>query len=308
MKNAVSEKNTEKDSKKYVGRFAPSPTGPLHFGSLVTALASFLDARSKNGLWHLRIEDIDPPREPPEAKDDILFALDAHGLRWDGAVLYQSARTNIYIDFLQSLQDRSLTYPCDCPRKRLQGIAKHYDNRCRDLSRVQEPSATRVIADQKVCWDDGVQGNTCFDLSKDGDFIVRRKNGFFSYQLAVSVDDVLQKITTVVRGVDLMETTGRQIFLMQCFDQPPPCYAHIGVVLGDEGNKLSKQSFAPPIQSGTNDVRSNLVKGLQFLQQNPPQDLFFTSVDEILSWAVENWHLDARVGKSGQFTEEGFKV
>ena len=243
-------------SKRYIGRFAPSPSGPLHFGSLVCALASYLDARANRGQWLVRIEDIDPPREQPGATDTILQYLELHHLHWDGEVIYQSQRSEIYLDTLQQLGGRSLSYRCDCSRKRLAGLSGCYDRYCqsRKIS-ASIPAAIRLSVRRSleelrgftnpVTFLDGIQGAQAEDLLMGGDFIIHRKDGLFAYQLAVVVDDILQNITHVVRGADLLDTTARQILLFHVLGKPAPHYSHVPVMADAQGNKLSKQNRAP---------------------------------------------------------------
>lgn len=259
----------------YIGRFAPSPTGPLHFGSLVCALASYLDAKRHGGKWLLRIEDIDPPREQPGAADSIKRTLEAHGLFWDGEVRYQSQRSEAYWDCLNQLKKLDLLYPCNCTRARLAPLNGQYDGHCRrHPPGAGEACALRLkVTDlppefghirNTIEFVDRVQGIQKEDIAQvSGDFVIHRKDGFFAYQLAVVVDDIDQGITDVVRGDDLLDTTARQIFLYQILGKQPPTYAHIPVVKDEHGNKLSKQNHAPAVNDST--AEKNLLAALDTL-------------------------------------------
>lgn len=243
----------------YVGRFAPSPTGPLHFGSLVCALASYLDAKRHGGKWLLRIEDIDPPREQSGAADSIKRALEAHGLFWDGEVRYQSQRSDAYWDCLNHLKNLDLLYPCNCTRARLAPLHGRYEGHCRySRPSANEPCALRLKVtdlppafshlENKITFTDRIRGEQYEDINQvSGDFVIHRKDGLFAYQLAVVVDDIDQGITDVVRGDDLLDTTARQIFLYRILGKTPPTYAHIPVIRDKNGNKLSKQNHAPAV-------------------------------------------------------------
>lgn len=272
---------------RYVGRFAPSPTGPLHFGSLVTALASFLDARAHGGRWLLRIEDLDPPRESPEAPAQIMSQLHAHGLNWDGNVVFQSDRQSAYDQALTQLRDQGFCFPCKCARKSFRGV---YPGTCR--SRRYEdsnlPYAERVFASgPQIMFKDLVLGNQTTDLQNEiGDFIVRRKDGLTAYQLAVIVDDGYQDITHVIRGSDLLGSTARQIHLARLLDIAIPVYAHIPVVLGPDGDKLSKQTHAPPVEDAS--AMSTLRLALRVLGQPASQS---NTISELLADAIARWDL-----------------
>ena len=270
----------------YIGRFAPSPTGPLHFGSLVAAIASFLDARKNGGAWLLRIEDLDPPRESDLAPADIIKQLRAHGLHWDGNILYQSTRLSAYADALVELHRLDLVYPCDCIRKNLPPV---YPGRCRDKkpNEVKSPHAIRLIVDKStICINDAVLGTQKWHLESEvGDFIVRRKDSLFSYQLAVVVDDGFQNITHVVRGADLLDSTPRQIYLASKVNLIIPNYLHIPVDLGQSGDKLSKQTNAEPIMNENNIA--NLLQALDFLGQRRPKETGDCNL--LLEEATSNW-------------------
>lgn len=280
-----------------VGRYAPSPSGPLHFGSLVAALASFLQARTAGAAWYMRIEDIDPPREVPGAADDILRALEAHGLHWDGPVLYQSRRLAAYQDSLAQLERTGLAFACGCTRKQAQtgpqGIeGPIYPGTCRNgLPPGRSPRSLRLRVDAgHQEFSDRVQGRVVQNLRRDvGDFVLRRADGCFAYQLAVVVDDAYQGITEVVRGADLLTSTPRQRFLQQCLGLPQPEYCHVPVVLDDLGEKLSKHSHAAPLDP--RNPGQALWRALRFLGQAPPAVLEGAPPVEVLDWAVKHWDL-----------------
>lgn len=286
---------TEADAPgRYIGRFAPSPTGPLHLGSLVAALAGFLDARAADGVWLLRMEDLDPPREPPGAADAILRQLEELGMTWDGAVLYQSSRLAVYGEILRNLLERELCYPCDCSRRQVRAMGSVYDGRCRARlwARKSAPTgshALRLLTEPKV-WgvDDRIQGRFEQNLERDiGDFVLRRKDGLFAYQLAVVVDDAFQGVNRIVRGIDLLDSTPRQLYLQSLLGYPRPAYAHFPVLLNEQGQKLSKQHFAAPVD--TRQAAPLLRRALCFLNHPPPADL--AGPEELLDWAIGNWDI-----------------
>jgi glutamyl-Q tRNA(Asp) synthetase len=240
----------------YRGRFAPSPTGPLHFGSLIAALASHAEARARGGRWLLRIEDVDLPRAQPDAERDILATLTRYGFAWDEPILRQSERTARYAMALSRLIERRLAYPCACSRRDVQSApsgagGEHvYAGTCRDgipASRAaRSERAWRIrVGDTAVAFDDRLQGAQLQDLARDvGDFVIRRADGLFAYQLAVVVDDAEQSITAIVRGADLLASTPRQIHLQRLLGLPQPSYLHVPVALDGAGEKLSKQTRA----------------------------------------------------------------
>ncbi len=275
----------------YIGRFAPSPSGPLHFGSLVAALASYLDARTHDGKWLVRMEDIDPPRESPEAATVILKALEAYRMYWDGDVLYQSSRSRAYQNVLDKLLGERQLYPCTCTRKDLSGLNGVYPGYCRERTILpEEPHSLRLKCPKKsIRFHDLIQGLKTFELQAIGDFILKRKDNLFSYQLAVSIDDAYQKITHVVRGYDLIDSTPRQIYLQNILGFPHPQYSHFPVITQAEGGKLSKQNRAPAIP--LDEPRPLLLKALKALGLVPETDLSGNSVDEILQWAIAHWQL-----------------
>ncbi len=280
----------------YRGRFAPSPTGPLHFGSLAAAAGSYLQARSQGGEWLVRIEDLDPPREQRGAADDILRTLEAFGFEWDGEIMYQSRRTEAYRDALDQLQTRGLLYGCACTRKEIAdssvaGIeGPVYPGTCRAAPpEGRGVKALRVRTDgATVEFDDLWQGRISRRLETDyGDFVVKRADGLFAYQLAVAVDDAAQDISEVVRGADLLESTPRQIHLQCLLGLPTPRYAHLPVAVNDQGEKLSKQTLAAPVDA--KKPLPALIRVLAFLGQSPPPDLMDADLESTWSWAIGNW-------------------
>jgi len=275
----------------YRGRFAPSPTGPLHVGSVYTALASFLEARAARGLWFLRLDDLDPLRSRVPARDSILFLLDALGLHWDGAVLLQSQRLDAYQAALTHLSDSGLLYPCTCSRKHLE-MSAVYPGTCRGNrpGAVSEPHALRIrVGEQGVILEDRLQGRveTCLQQTC-GDFVVYRRDGVFGYHLATVVDDAYLGITDVLRGVDLLAVTPQQIYLRQMLRVPQPSHLHIPVLVDGEGFKLSKQTHAPAVSAASPSAL--LLSLLALLQQHPPPDLIRATPREILDWAIAHWN------------------
>jgi glutamyl-Q tRNA(Asp) synthetase len=289
----------------YRGRFAPSPTGPLHFGSLIAALGSYLDARAHGGQWLLRIEDLDVPRCSPLAAEQILRTLEAFHLYWDGEVVWQSRRTAAYAEALERLKAGSQVFACACTRRELadsalnepSGLAAdgavRYPGTCRHgLPPGKTARAWRVgVDDARISFEDAVQGSVSSELATDsGDFVLRRADGLFAYQLAVVVDDAEAGITHVVRGADLLASTPRQIYLQQLLGLSQPAYAHLPVAFNPAGEKLSKQTCAPSL-----DVRQPtlaLWAALTFLGQQPPPELAHSSPRDCLDWALNHWHLD----------------
>lgn len=283
---------------QYIGRFAPSPTGPLHFGSLVAALGSCLDARANSGRWLLRMEDVDEPRCSKVAADEILRTLEACGFAWDGSVMVQSRRKDRYRQMLDALRSAGRVYPCACTRRELADSALAHDGAhiypgtCREgLPVGKEARAWRLrVEAETVCFDDALQGRVCQDLARDvGDFVLLRADGYFAYQLAVVVDDADQGITHVVRGADLLDSTPRQVFLQRCLNLATPAYAHLPVVVNAQGEKLSKQTLAAPVDQ-RNPVPA-LAQALDFLGQRPPAELRAASVAEIWQWGRAHWKL-----------------
>jgi len=301
----------------YRGRFAPSPSGPLHFGSLVAAVGSYLDAKHHQGKWLVRIEDLDTPRTVKSAADDILSTLEAYGLHWDDEIIYQSQRNAAYEEAFHRLKVAGAVYLCACSRKEIADSALHrgdelvYPGTCRNgIPHGREGRAWRVRTDLDLSrhsraggndeaqgisgaieFDDALQGRIAQHLENEvGDFVVLRADGLFAYQLAVVVDDDAQGITDVVRGADLLYSTPRQIYLQRLLGLPTPAYMHLPVVVNAQGEKLSKQTLAQPV--GNNNAASMLFNALVFLRQQPPAELRLSKVEQILDWAIANWRPD----------------
>lgn len=271
----------------YVGRFAPSPTGDLHFGSLVAAVASFLQARRNNGAWRVRIEDIDPPREVAGSAERILRDLASLGLEPDGPVLHQSERHAAYDAAIARLLEEGTAYWCGCSRSELPGNGR-YPGTCRNgLPPGKEARAVRVrVPDSPVAFEDRVQGSIRLDLAATGgDFVIRRADGLPAYQLAVTVDDAWQGVTEVVRGADLLESTARQIHLQSCLNLETPAYAHVPIALAPDGTKLGKRLGSDPVRN--RDPATILSLALRFLGHRPPRG----SLQETWEWAFSHWSL-----------------
>jgi len=281
---------------QYIGRFAPSPTGPLHFGSLVAAVASYLQARVHNGLWLLRIEDIDPPREQPGATDLILEALNRYGFEWDGDVIYQSHSATAHESAVQTLLDANLAYRCSCSRKDLADAPRGplgtiYPGTCRNGCDAEEAAIRIRTDDEPIEYIDALQGKQVQQLESDsGDFIIKRRDGLIAYQLAVVVDDELEGITEIVRGIDIMDSTPRQIWLQRLLGYRTPQYLHIPVITHPGGDKLSKLTGAPGVPF--EGIRVVLVAALEALRQAPPGDLSACSLPDIWQWAVDHWKIE----------------
>lgn len=275
----------------YIGRFAPSPSGPLHFGSIITALGSYLQAKSNQGKWLVRIEDIDKPRNQPGAIDSILHTLELLGLNWDGEIIIQSKRNAIYMEVLNDLASRNLLYPCICPRSETK--SKPYPGTCRNgISINSKPAAMRLRTTHEIIgFSDKVQGNFHQQLESDvGDFILHRADGLIAYHLAVVVDDEAQGITEIVRGSDLLDSTLRQIYLQNLLAYKTPDYVHLPIATDHKGQKISKQNHATEIQ--IKDGVQVLLKSLEFLGQQPDPVLNDATISEITSWAVNHWDLN----------------
>lgn len=290
--------NSDLTQPKYIGRFAPSPTGPLHFGSLVTATASFLDARSHDGKWLVRMEDLDKPREVAGAATDILDTLESFGFHWDDEVLFQSQRTQFYQNTLEQLQSLNLAYACGCSRKEINARAALgidgpvYPGFCREGLAVGKQARTwRLrVDDQPVAFEDVIQGEQSQVLSQQiGDFVIQRADSLFAYQLAVVVDDAIQGVTHIVRGADLLDSTPRQIYLQQRLGYAIPTYAHIPVATNLQGKKLSKQTRAQPVK--LRDSGAVLCRVFRFLGMHPPADLPHVSISELWDWAIQHWQI-----------------
>lgn len=292
--------NITKMTSDYIGRFAPSPTGPLHFGSLVTALASYCDAKANGGLWLLRIEDVDLPRTVNGAAKLIIDTLSAYGFDWDQDIVYQSARNALYAENLAKLKSLNLAYPCTCSRKEITEATSSigeegpiYPKTCLSHALKQNTAtAWRVKTDnQLIHFHDAIQGIMTQNMAKSiGDFVVLRADQLYAYQLAVVTDDALQGVTHIVRGADLLSSTPRQIYLQQLLGFKTPDYAHIPLICNKNGEKLSKQTLAEPID--INNATKLLVQALAHLNQNPPSTLTNERSRKILLWAIEHWQPD----------------
>lgn len=298
----------------YIGRFAPSPTGPLHFGSLIAAVASYCEAKVNHGKWLIRIEDIDKPREMAGAADAILRTLEGSGFEWDDTVIYQSQRAHLYEEALNTLKQQHLIYPCTCSRKEIAdsstqtGIeGKIYPKTC--LTNAPEANihaALRAVTTAKIIrFKDAIQGEISQNLAHEiGDFVLKRADGIVAYQLAVVVDDAAQGVTHIVRGADLLHSTCRQIYLQTLlgfntlgFSTPSfstpgfstPSYAHVPIACNANGEKLSKQTLAEPISMRLPEHQ--LFEALRFLGQNPPIDMQNATLADMWRWAISHWQL-----------------
>jgi len=280
----------------YRGRFAPSPTGPLHFGSLVAAVGSYLEAKTRGGLWFLRMEDLDPPRERPGAAGAILRALEACGMTWDGEIMYQSRRSAAYAAAFARLQAQGLVYPCACTRREIADSSLNrdgaliYPGTCRNgIAPGKTPRAWRVRVDNTpIDFEDALQGTARQDLASEvGDFVLLRADGLYAYQLAVVVDDAEQGITDVVRGADLLDSTPRQIYLQRLLGLGTPRYLHLPAAVNAAGEKLSKQTRAAPVDE--RDPVPVLVQVMDFLGQVPPAELRRAPLAEFWRWALAHW-------------------
>lgn len=275
----------------------------MHFGSLVAAVGSYLDARAQGGRWLLRIDDVDAPRSVPGAAEGILRTLERHGFEWDGEVVWQSHRLRAYAEALEALRHAGHVYACACTRREIADSAlardgsRVYPGTCQEgLTDGRSPRAWRVRAAGRIAFEDAVQGWQEEDLATEiGDFVVLRADGQFAYQLAAVVDDAEAGVTHIVRGADLLDSTGRQRYLQQLLGYPAPAYAHLPVVVNRAGEKLSKQTLAAAIDR--TDTGAAWRAALAFLGQNPPAGLAEASPDEIRAWAIAHWSL-ARVPRA----------
>ena len=275
-------------SAPYIGRFAPSPTGPLHLGSLISALASYLDARSVGGQWLLRIEDLDPPRETPGASDAIIHCLHSHGLEWDGEILYQNQRSAAYDGATRTLLESRQAFYCDCSRRDIHDAGGIYPGTCRHrhLTASDNAAVRLKTTPGSIRFTDRLQGDYAQDVADTiGDFVIRRRDGLYAYQLAVVVDDIYQGITDIVRGSDLLDSTPRQITLQHLLGVPTPRYLHVPVLTNAAGEKLSKQTFAAAIDD--NRAIDNLRFALGFLGQDVPTGS--TTLPRLLNHAISHW-------------------
>jgi glutamyl-Q tRNA(Asp) synthetase len=274
---------------RYSGRFAPSPTGPLHFGSLITAVASYCDAKAHQGSWLVRIEDTDIPRIYPDSEAHILGAIDAFQFEPDDAIIFQKDRLDLYESVLHQLWQNHLVYACQCTRKML-GSNHIYAGTCRELNLPFQQHAIRLkVSDQEICFNDRLQGTHCSNLQRDlGDFVLKRRDGIINYQLAVVIDDYLQGITHVVRGADLLDNTERQIWLASVLDYPRLKYMHLPLAMNDQGQKLSKQNLAQALD--LNRASELLQDAIRALHQ-PEVDL--DTPANMLKQAIAQWDIQS---------------
>lgn len=283
-------------STHYVGRFAPSPTGPLHFGSLIAATASYLCARQHpGGKWLLRIEDIDTQRCHNEHTKSIIETIEHYGFQWDGKITYQSKRTDLYQYALDSI--RTHTYPCSCTRKQLSAFLRTgkygyiYPGSCRKepLNPGSANFSMRLKTNsERICFEDQCQGKFCQNIEDEiGDYILKRADSTFAYQLAVVVDDSEQGVTQIVRGADLFDNTPRQIYLQRLLSYKTPQYLHFPVAVTSDGKKLSKQNLSKELP--ITNKRQQIMNVLRFLGQDTPDCNDFESLDDLWRWAVQNW-------------------
>ena len=287
-------------SRRVTGRFAPSPTGPLHIGSLVAAVGSYCLARRSGGRWLVRMEDLDAPRVVPGAAEQILRTLEALGLEWDGAVVWQSRRTDRYETEMQRLREKGLVFDCACSRREVLASAPHsgeegpvYPGTCRPgIPRGRKPRALRLrVPEEMFCFSDGVFGRVEQHLASSvGDFVLRRADGLFAYQLAVVVDDADSGVNQVVRGADLLGSTPRQIFLHCVLGTPVPAYIHLPLVLANDGEKLSKRHGSVSVEAAGQAGRL-LWRVLAFLGQDPPASLRDAPAREVLSWGASSFDI-----------------
>ena len=285
---ALAQQGNDVSLTRYSGRFAPSPTGPLHFGSLITAVASYCDARAHHGRWVVRIEDTDIPRIYPGSEEHILRSIDAFQFEPDAEIIFQKDRLDIYEQVIEQLHAQGLVYACQCTRKML-GSNHIYQGTCRELKLPLNDQAIRIkIDDQTICFNDRLQGQHCSNLLHDlGDFVLKRRDGIINYQLAVVVDDFLQGMTHVVRGADLLDNTERQIWLGQKLNYPRLEYMHLPLAMNDQGQKLSKQNMAQALD--LKQAPQLLQQALQALHQ-APVDLDMPHI--MLKQAIAQWRVD----------------
>lgn len=276
----------------YVGRFAPTPSGYLHFGSLMAALASYLDARAAGGRWLLRMEDLDPPREMPGAQEAIVRALEAYGFEWDGPMARQSERLDTYNAAIDKLWADGHVYACTCSRKQLEPFAGLYPGFCREAGRDVHDAAIRLrVPDRVYAFTDRVQGEFSQPLGREvGDFVIRRRDGLIAYQLAVVLDDAWQGVTHVVRGADLLDSTPRQLYLQELLGLPQPHYLHVPLIIQPDGHKLGKRYRSPPLEPA--EATPMLLRALRALGQPTPKPLADALPREVLEWAIGHWDAD----------------
>lgn len=280
---------TATTSTPYIGRFAPTPSGHLHFGSLVAALASYLDARSVGGRWLMRMEDLDPPREEPGAQAAILNALESYGFEWDGEMVRQSDRHDAYAEVLNRLLNHGLAYACTCSRKQLEPYHGIYPGFCRNAGHDTKDAAIRLrVPELEYHFIDRVQGEYRQHLGREvGDFVIRRRDGLYAYQLAVVLDDAWQGITDIVRGADLLDSTPRQLYLQELLGLPQPRYLHIPLITQPDGHKLGKSYRSPPLTE--DQATPLLLRALRALGHNPGAELAYATPREVLNWGIAHW-------------------
>ncbi|WP_103310723.1 MULTISPECIES: tRNA glutamyl-Q(34) synthetase GluQRS [unclassified Pseudomonas] len=273
----------------YIGRFAPTPSGHLHFGSLVAALASYLDARAVDGRWLLRMEDLDPPREEPGAQAAILKALESYGFEWDGEMVRQSERHDAYDQVINRLFSQGLAYACTCSRKQLEAYQGIYPGLCRNAGHGTEDAAIRLrVPELEYHFTDRVQGEFRQHLGREvGDFVIRRRDGLHAYQLAVVLDDAWQGVTDIVRGADLLDSTPRQLYLQELLGLPQPRYLHVPLITQPDGHKLGKSYRSPPLAA--DQATPLLLRALRALGQQPGLELDDASPRELLAWGIRHW-------------------
>ncbi len=302
-------KNRQLPLQSASGRFAPSPTGPLHFGTLLAALGSYLFAKDSGGHWFVRIEDLDPPRVVPGSADAMLLLLDQLGFEWDGEVIYQSRRYERYREILKKLREQRATFDCNCTRREILASAPHsgeegpvYPGTCRNgIAGGRSERAVRLrVSDEVICFDDGIMGRHCQNLERDvGDFVLHRSDGLFAYQLAVVVDDIDSGVTQVVRGADLLSSTPRQIYLYHCLGETAPDYFHLPLACDEGGRKISKRygdfGLVTPENGG-----ELIWRALDFLGQRPPQTLIAAPPSELLQWGRDNFQRRTIPVENGQ--------
>lgn len=280
-------------SPSYIGRFAPTPSGYLHFGSLVAALASYLDARAAGGKWLMRMEDLDPPREEPGAQAAILDTLETYGFEWDGELVRQSDRHDAYQAIIDRWFSQGLAYACTCSRKQLEDFHGIYPGICRNMGHSPVDAAIRIrVPELEYRLADRVQGNFRQHLGRDvGDFVIRRRDGLYAYQLAVVLDDGWQGVTDIVRGADLLDSTPRQLYLQELLGLPQPRYLHVPLITQPNGHKLGKSYRSPPLP--VDQATPLLLRALRALGQPAPDELSFGSPQEVLAWGITHWNADS---------------
>jgi glutamyl-Q tRNA(Asp) synthetase len=282
---------------RYCGRFAPTPSGPLHFGSLIAAIGSYCDARAHGGSWHVRIDDIDKPREVAGAADDILRTLEHFGLEWDGKSVFQSHNAESHHTAIHLLRNRAHVFACSCSRKDISAAGESavdnpiYSGTCRNGMRAGRSARSlrlQVDNDATTEFSDLLQGPISQNLANEvGDFVLYRSGGIFSYHLACAVDDAQQGVTHVVRGADLIESTPRQIYLQRLLGIPTPAYLHLPIAMSGPGQKISKQTGATRVDD--TQPGEAIHSALKFLQQRPPAEIIQAPVREAINWAISHW-------------------